>query len=136
MHQRVILMLLLVSSAACGLIDLGRGDCETNPAASFPFTLPPSATDVQERCAMNFVNPSRTLTFSMSPDDLETLQQSTPIREWVTDASAALIFDEEAARMESLLVGNYADGAYALEVLIDTSDPQLYRVYFDIAFVD
>jgi hypothetical protein len=65
---------------------------------------------------MNIVNPSYTATFTMSPDDLETFQRSTPITDWQTDASEAIYFDDEAAQMESLLFGSYGDGALDLEV--------------------
>lgn len=129
-------LLLVIVTGACGLLSGGDTDCETNPAAGWRVSLPPSAANVEERCAMNIVNPSYTATFTMSPDDLATFQQSTLITDWRTDASAAGVFENEAAQMESLLVGSYGDGAVALEVLIDTSDPQQYRVYYDAAFVD
>ena len=134
--HRLVTLILLVAITGCGLIDSGNTDCETNPAAAWRASLPLSATNVQERCSMNIVNPSYTATFLMSPDDLETFQQSTLIRDWMADASAAGVFESEAAQMESFLVGTYGDGAVALEVLIDTSDPQQYHVYYDATYVD
>lgn len=85
---------------------------------------------------MNIVNPSYTNTFTMSPDDLETFQQSTLVTEWQTDASHVRMFDDEAAQMDSLLVGSYVDGVILLEVVIDTSNPEQYRVYYGATFVD
>lgn len=129
-------LLLALGIAACGLIDPGSTDCETNPAFAWKVTLPPSAEHVEERCAMNIVNPSYTATFTMSPDDLDAFQHSVLVSEWQMDVSAADVFENEAAQMESLLVGNYGDGAVMLEVLIDTSDPRQYHVFYEALFVD
>ena len=129
-------LLLVIVTAACGMIGDGNTNCEDNPAFAWRVTLPPSAANVEERCAMNIVNPSYSVTFTMSPDDLEPFQQSILISEWRMDVSAAGVFENEAAQMESLLVGTYGDGAVMLEVLIDTSDPQQYRVYYDATYVD
>jgi hypothetical protein len=130
-------MLALLSMTACSIFDFrGDTDCQNNPAAAWAVSLPPSASNVEERCSMNIVNPSYTVFFTMSPNDLETFQQSTPIASWSGDVSVASTFGDQAAQMESLLVGSYGDGAVLLEVLIDTSDPQQYRVYCDATFVD
>jgi hypothetical protein len=134
--SRITLVALPLFAAACGLVGSENTNCDTNPAFAWKASPPPSAADLEERCAMNIVNPSYTASFSMSPDDLEAFQQSTPIRAWTTDASAAVVFENEAAQMESFLIGTYSDGAVALEVLIDTSDPQEYRVFYDAAYVD
>jgi hypothetical protein len=132
----ITLVLLVISSAACGLLGGGNTDCKSNPAASWSVSLPPSAANAQERCAMNIVNPSYTNTFTMSPDDLESFQQSTLVTEWQTDPSLVRMFDDEAAQMDSLLVGSYVDGVILLEVVIDTSNPEQYRVYYGATFVD
>ncbi len=131
----IVLGLLVIGVTGCQAL---RGDtsCEDNPAADWRVVLPPSAGQVEERCAMNLVNPSYTATFTLSPADLEAFQASIVITEWQTEASEALVFADEAARMESLRLGRYMDGVVALEVLIDTSDPQAYRVFYDAAYVD
>ena len=129
------LAMLLVGIAGCQLF-AGNTDCEDNPASAWRASLPPTGTNLEERCSMNIVNPSYTATFTMSPDDLEMFQRSTLITDRQTDASAAVIFDDEATQMDSLLVGSYGDGAVALEVVIDTSDPQQYPVYYYSSFID
>jgi hypothetical protein len=65
---------------------------------------------------MNLVNPSYTATFTLAPADLEAFQASTVITEWQTDASGAVVFADEAARMESLRLGRYMDGNRRVEV--------------------
>jgi hypothetical protein len=108
MKNRTILFispLLVVNLTACGLLG-DRGDCDEVPGM-LRVTLPPSASDVTERCSKG-INPTYRATFTMSPDDLESFKRSTPISDWETDASEAVSFDNQAAKATSLLFGDSA----------------------------
>jgi hypothetical protein len=136
MKNRTILFispLLVVNLTACGLLG-DRGDCDEVPGM-LRVTLPPSASDVTERCSKG-INPTYRATFTMSPDDLESFKRSTPISDWETDASEAVSFDNQAAKATSLLFGDFGDGAVSMEVLIDTSNPDHHVVHYEAAFVD
>jgi hypothetical protein len=131
----VVIAVVLISVTGCQSLG-GSTDCNENPAFAWRAKFPPSAANIEERCAMNIVNPSYTATFTMSPTDLVTFQQSTPITAWETQPAEAITFKSEAERLDSLLFGKFSNGAVSMEVLIDTSDPQLYKVNYDAAFVD
>jgi hypothetical protein len=136
MKNRTILFispLLVVNLTACGLLG-DRGDCDEVPGM-LRVTLPPSASDVTERCSKG-INPTYRATFTMSPDDLESFRRSTPITDWKADASDTVSFDDEAAKATSLLFGDFGDGAVSMEVLIDTSNPDHHVVHYEAAFVD
>lgn len=98
-------------------------------------TLPASAQIQQEWCTSSF-NPTYNVIFTMSPGDLQTFQQSTPVTTWETNAANAVSLADDAAGMSSLLFGHFGDGAIDVEILIDTSNPELYTVYYQEVFVD
>jgi hypothetical protein len=136
MKNRTILFispLLVVNLTACGLLG-DRGECDEVPGM-LRVTLPPSASDVTERCSKG-INPTYRATFTMSPDDLESFRRSTPITDWKADASDTVSFDDEAAKATSLLFGDFSDGAISMEVLVDTSNPDEHVVHYEAAFVD
>jgi hypothetical protein len=134
------IVLLVVSLLAFGLTACGmfgnRTDCDETIMDTLRVTLPPSASHLTERCSMGIVNPTYRATFTMSADDLEAFQRSTPITDWRTDASGAVSLGKEADEATSLLFGSFGDGAVSMEVLIDTSNPDEHVVHYEAAFVD
>lgn len=133
----IALALLVISTSACGFIGFvsTSGNCEEVSTYAPPPPLPSSAANYGERCAMG-INPSYRATFTIAPTDLETFQQNMPVSIWLHDDSDVVMFEAEAAQMDSLLYGTYNDGAIWLEIVIDTSNPQQYPVYYYSSFID
>jgi hypothetical protein len=133
--QEWAIILGLASLSACSLLG---GGCDAATMQMLRLQLPPSAGDLTERCSPGVApgNAQYTATFTLSPDDVAALQQSTSITEWGSNMSDSSTFEEEAAPMESLIFGSYGDGATIEEVLIDTTNPELYTVHYFKAFVD
>jgi hypothetical protein len=117
---------VLLTTAACAL---GPTNCGTNKYAYLRAALPPSATAVRESCS-NFADPVYEVTFTMAPQDLARFQQSTRVQNWNAHPAAVTAFKDQAARAQSLLFGTYADSGFVQDILIDTSDPQQYKVYY------
>jgi hypothetical protein len=133
--QLMILLTLALGIAACGLIFSDDSvSCEGHVTESWHVTPPPSATNLEEHCQNGF-QPSYDARFSMSAADVETFKQSTGITTWQTNSGAG-VMEDEAARAGSYQVGMFGDGAYYVEVLVDTTDPQQVQVYYSAAFVD
>jgi hypothetical protein len=131
----MILLPLLVSATACGLIFSDDSvSCEGHITESWQVTPPPSATNLEEHC-QNGIQPSYDARFSMSAADVEVFKQSTGITNWQTNSGAG-VMEDEVAGAQSYMVGTFGDGAYYVEVLIDTTDSQQYQVYYSAAFVD
>jgi hypothetical protein len=128
----------LFVTTACGLLDFATERCDQQTMDSLRLTLPASASDLDESCVPGFApgNTQYNATFTMSPDDLPTFQQGTSISDWQTDATSATVLDEEAANLETFLFGHFGNGVILQEVLIDTSNPQQYRVQVFNAYVD
>jgi hypothetical protein len=133
--KQLLILFIALSLTACGSFLSEERDCNDDLFDGMRVTAPNSAEFLEERCDF-FINPTYRAAFTIDPADLQNLQVSTPITEWQDDRSAASIFEEEAANLTSLLVGTHGDGAYATEVLIDTSNPDLYTVYYYRAFID
>jgi hypothetical protein len=133
--QLLILIPLVLSMTACGLIFSGDSvACEGHITESWHVTPPPSATNLEEHC-QNGIQPSYDARFSMAAADAEAFMQDSGITDWETNSGAG-VMEDEAARAGSYEVGTFGDGAYYVEVLIDTSDPQQYQVHYSAAFVD
>ena len=112
-------------------------------------SLPPGATILDEQCT-EFMTPTYSVIFEMSPEDLATFQQQPPVSnidEWQTDTSNSFFTEEsmqerkeklkrEGMKLESLLYGKYSDGSILLSILIDTSDSQQYIVEYSASWVD
>jgi hypothetical protein len=133
--KRLIILLITLSLTACGSFLEDERDCNDSLFDGMRVAAPSSAQFSNERCAF-FINPTYRATFTIDPADLQALQDSTPITAWDTDVSGASIYEAEAASLSSLIVGTHGDGAYATEVLIDTTNPDLYTVYYYRAFID
>jgi hypothetical protein len=134
----VLCIILAVMIAACGLLDFASESCDQETFDALRLPLPASVTDLDESCVPGFApgNAQYNATFNMTPTDLQTLQDNTSITDWQTDASGASALNEEAANLQSFIFGGYGDGIILQEVLIDTSNPQHYRVQVFNAFVD
>ena len=111
--------------------------------------LPPSAEVLSESCSEGF-GPSYKVTFKMASEDLTTFQQQPPVSDieaWQTDMSDSFFSEESqqgwkenleqyGAQLNSLLYGQFSDGATLMHILIDTSDPAQYYVQYSASFVD
>jgi hypothetical protein len=135
MRWLILLMMLLVS--ACGLLGSGATmeDCEQ---VGVRYTAPDYVTVNTESCVLGSGpgNAQYRTVLNITPENLAQFQESTGLTEWSTDLTGADIFEEEAEQPLSGLLATYGDGAYMREVLIDTSDPAEYTVYYYHAFVD
>jgi hypothetical protein len=137
-----VLIAAIVVVNGCGAFLGGTfSGCDSNLdgiVAMLQPTLPASATVLDESCVEGFApgNATVRVTFTMSPDDLETFQQSTPVKEWENAAPADYTYGGATISPSSALYGEYGDGAIYTEILIDTSDPALYTVYYSNSFID
>ena len=122
----VALLCGLLTVTACSV---GPTNCATNTYAYLRATLPPSASAVRESCS-HFADPIYEVTFTMTPQDLAAFQQSTRVRNWQANPAVVTAFKDQAARARSLLFGAYSDSGFVEDILIDTSDPQQYKVYY------
>lgn len=94
------------------------------------FKFPPSATHIESFC-MGMQGWFASANFEMSPEELETFINSTYIEMPLDTAlpTEPYFFDPDSVKdMKSYLYGNGYNGLQ--EVLIDTSDPDKYFVYF------
>ena len=131
----VALAWVLLTATACGSFLSEEQDCGESRFAGLRATLPPSAADVRESCD-SFINDTYRGSFTMTPQDLAAFQAGTRIQNWQPTIGTDETFKEEAARAKSLLFGTFGDGAIIQDVLIDTSDPQRYKVYYQASNVD
>ena len=130
------LLALLVALTGCGLFELDSPiGCDSPNFYGYRATLPPSAQDVREKCSNEF-NPSYEASFTLLAADLSAFQASTSIIEWQTSAPDNSFFDRQAQGARSVLYGTSSNGAIFEQVLIDTSDPQRYKVYMQLVNVD
>jgi hypothetical protein len=131
----IIVLIGTVILVGCGSLNPTSG-CEDWDMPDMILTPPAGATLIQERCSSSF-NPSYRATLTIPPADLEALQAATRITDWQDNiANGVVMFTEEVARTQRYHFGTYGDGIYAEEVLIDTTNPELYTVYYHITFVD
>lgn len=131
---------------------LGLGGCwdplgSTVPCDTFATNIkitdwPASTRILQEKCISGF-NPTYQVELTIQPQDLLALQQQTPlnkIQQWRSQTDSQIFADsplqQKGKQMQSLLYADFSDGAYLMEVLIDTSDAQQYVVYASNSFVD
>jgi hypothetical protein len=136
---RILFCIILpVMTGACDLLELATDSCDQETFDSLRLPLPASVTNLDESCVLGFApgNAQYNATFTMSPDDLQTFQDGTDITDWQTAASEASVLNEEAANLQSFIIGGYGDGIILQEVLIDTSNLHQYRVQVFNAFVD
>jgi hypothetical protein len=103
------------------------------------FEFPPSAQSITAGC-FGMQGWGLTATFVMSPEDLGMLQVSTRVSqdEWVTlvpPSGSLQPYDLPSEQvviwsqgMTSLVYGIYVATEFSQEILIDTTDPNLYRV--------
>ena len=130
------LLALLVALTGCGLFELDSPiSCDSPDFYGYRATLPPSAQDVREKCSNDF-NPSYEARFTLPAADLSAFQASTSITDWRTTAPDNSYFEREARGARSVLYGTSSNGALFEQVLIDTSDPQQYKIYMQLVNVD
>lgn len=133
------ILLLAMSLTACGLLSGGSDSaCDPDILNAIRIAPPPSATDLTESCVKGFApgNAQYRATFTLDPTDLSAFQASTRIDNWQTTLPANAVFQDEAAGMAAFQYGKFGDGAIQEDVLIDTANPQQYKIYFYRAFVD
>lgn len=133
------LMLVLLALSACGLLSGGADSgCDPDILNAIRIAPPASVGDLTESCVNGFApgNAQYRATFKLAPADLSEFQASTRITTLQTTAPDSAIYKDEAAKLSALQYGSFGDGAIMEEILVDTSNPQEYTVYFYRAFVD
>jgi hypothetical protein len=132
-------VLLAISLTACGLLS-GTTDsgCDADVLNALRIAPPASATGLTESCVKGFApgNAQYRATFTLDAADLPAFQASTRITDVQNTVPANAVFQDEAARMTAFQYGKFGDGAIQEDLLVDTSDPQQYKIYFYRAFVD
>jgi hypothetical protein len=90
------------------------------------FTLPPSAHNIISACGgmQGWMAQAR---FEMSPDDLDNLLASTFLTQPLTEIAPEERLDD-VENMSSYLYGRSTSGLWQ-EIIINTSDPNVYTVY-------
>ena len=129
------LVCLVCISGCSRLFGFGNGNCEANSVGVVRITPPNGAEVINESCSTG-INPTQRITFTIEPDQLQEIQDSVQITDWQENPPLPDSFEDEAASMSSYIYGHYADGAVDLDMLIDTSNPQRYTVYYVGSFVD
>ncbi|HEX2619035.1 MAG TPA: hypothetical protein VHL11_02780 [Phototrophicaceae bacterium] len=112
--------------------------CDSDQFYGYVVPVPATAIDVQEDCSNGF-NPTYIASFVIPVAELSAFQQSeyfSQITDWHTTVPDDSIFKSKNDKTTALLYGHYGDGAINLEVLIDMSDPEQYRVYVIATNVD
>lgn len=137
--MRLLLSVCLITlfASGCGVL-FGGNDaeaCSNEYLALARISPPEGAENVSERCSTGF-NPTQNLSFTIAPDQLEAVQSSTSITNWQENAAEPQGFEDEAASMRSYVYGNFGNGSIYQVMLIDTSNPDRYSVYYSGAFVD
>ena len=136
----LLLVFALLTMTACGLLSGGlNNSCDQDMIDALRIPLPSSASNLTESCAEGFApgNGQYRATFNLAPADFPALQANTLIQNWETTVPAnASVYKNEAAGLTSFQYGAFGDGAIMEEVLVDTSNPQQYKIYFYRAFVD
>ena len=136
LYLRLSVCLIALCASACGvLFDSSASACTSETVTIVRITPPQGAENVNERCSTGF-NPTQSITFTITPDQLSAAQGSVSITNWQQNALDPQGFEEEAASMSSYLYGNFGDGAIYQAMLIDTSNPDRYTVYYSGSFVD
>jgi hypothetical protein len=142
MIRPILLLVAILLINGCGAFFADTfSDCDANLdsiIAMLQPDLPSSAELMEQSCTPGFAPGNATLRtkFTMSPDDLQIFQQSTPIDGWGSPAPADYTYGGAAVETTSALYGEYGDGAIYTEILIDTRDPMLYTVYYSNSFID
>lgn len=116
--------------------------CDTFDAKVKITQWPASTRILREQCISGF-NPTYQAELTIQPQDLMALQQQAPlnkIQQWRRQTDSQIFSDsplqQKGKQMASLLYADFSDGAYLMEVLIDTSKAQQYMVYISNSFVD
>jgi hypothetical protein len=133
------ILLLSVSLTACGLLSGGSDSgCDPDILNAIRIAPPASADDLTESCVKGFApgNAQYRAAFTLDPADLAAFQASTRIDNWQTTLPANAVFRDEAAGITAFQYGKFGDGAIQEDILIDTANPQRYKIYFYRAFVD
>ena len=142
LKYNLILLLLCaaVALSACGLLSgaSGNSGCDADILNALRIAPPASATDLTESCVKGFApgNAQYRVIFTLDSADLAAFQSSTRITTMQTSLPANAVFQDEAAALTAFQYGQFGDGAIQEDLLVDTSNPQRYKIYFYRAFVD
>lgn len=137
-NMRLLLAVGLIAlcAAACGvLFEDSAAACTSDMVSLVRIAPPEGAENISERCSTG-INPTQNITFTIAPDQLEAVQESVSISDWQQNAPDPQGFEDEAAAMSSYLYGNFGNGAIYQVMLIDTSSPDRYTVFYSGSFVD
>ena len=128
--------LLAVCLSGCRvLFGDSSASCESD-MVSIVRLVPPEGAEIQEERCSTGINPTQNIRFTIPPEQLQAVKDSVSITDWQENAPNPTGFEDEAASMSSYLYGNFGDGAIYQEMLIDTSNPERYTVYYSGSFVD
>lgn len=136
----ILLAIVLLMAVVVGYSALTNDTVDCNSAGFYGYRLaiPQNATNVQESCR-NGLNPTYQSSFTITPDDLEAVKQGSYIKDistWQTSVPGDSAFNAQAEQAQSLLYGIFSNGAVAAEVLIDTSNSELYKLYVRLVNID
>jgi hypothetical protein len=136
----LVLLVVLLGGLFLGyrLVTNDTVDCNSGNFYGYRLAVPPNANDVQETCR-NGLNPTYQSSFTIAPEDLEAVKQDSYIKEistWQTSVPGDSAFNAQAAQAESVLYGIFSNGAVAAEVLIDTTNAELYKLYVRLINID
>jgi hypothetical protein len=132
------IILIAVAVLSYSLLTNDTVDCNSGAFQGYRLAVPANANDVHESCR-NGLNPTYQSSFSITPNDLEAVKQDSYIKEistWQTSVPGDSAFNVQAAQAKSVLYGIFSNGAVAAEVLIDTSNAELYKLYVRLVNTD
>lgn len=147
MRSRLVLALtILLLTTGCGLLSPNRAEAEfcADPAALVQgfgqITLPASYESLDVQCSVFMDHHAVYARFEIAPADLAAFQQSTLIETWLVKPETPpdlpygfgdYLDDRAIANLMSYFYGVHEPIVpVAQQILIDTSDPQRYVVYF------
>ena len=136
----LILLVIVMAGISLGyeLASSDAVDCSSGGFYGYRLEVPSNANNVQESCR-NGLNPTYQSSFTIAPNDLDALKQNTYIKDistWQTTVPGDSAFQSQAAQASSLLYGIFSNGSVAAEVLIDTSNAELYTLYVRLIDID
>ena len=136
----LILLVIVIAGINLGysLVSSDTVECNSPNFHGYRLEVPPNADNVQESCR-NGLNPTYQSSFTIPPEDLEAVKQDSYIKAistWQTSVPGDSAFQSQGAQAQSLLYGIFSNGAVAAEVLIDTSNAELYKLYVRLINMD
>jgi len=139
---RCCMIALATVLTGCTLSSADKSVCQEF-SDDLKAVLPASAQKLEEKClSRSPLTPAYKAEFALAPQDLETLQQQgrfAKASSWSSQVPINLDYETEFMRkgeeMQSLLYAEYISIDYLTQILIDTSNPEQYVVYYEDSFM-